>query len=56
MDEAEVSDVEEVFDHPRPLGAEEIGPGKNQAKRGVISVGKVRKIAERFPNADPDMP
>ena len=24
MDEAEVSDVEEVFDHPRPLGAEEI--------------------------------
>ena len=54
MDEAEVSDVEEVFDHPRPFGAEEIWPRMNQAERVVITISELRRIAHRLPQADPD--
>ena len=54
MHEAEVGHVEEVLDNPRPLGPKKIRPSENQAKRGVIAVGKLRNIAEWFPYASPD--
>ncbi len=54
MDEAEVSDVEEVFDHPRPLGAEEIWARLNQTERGVITISELGRIAHRLSQADPD--
>ena len=54
MDETEVSHIKEVFNHSRALGAKEIGPGQHHSKCGVVSIGKVGKIPQRFAHADPD--
>jgi hypothetical protein len=34
MHEAEVGDIEKVFDHPRPLCAKKIRTGQHQANAG----------------------
>ena len=56
MDETEVGDVKEVFDHPRPFGAEEIWTRQHQAERGVITISKWGRSPTVLPQQTQTMP